>query len=377
MSQEIMSQDSSTELKTTPLINVHKELGAKLVPFAGWNMPIQYKGVIQEHLCVRNGVGIFDVSHMGEMDIRGKESKQLLQKLVTNDIEKMSDHSILYTVMCYEDGGVVDDLLVHRFSEDHYFLCVNAGNSDKDFQWVQKIAASFDVEVLDTSQETAQLAIQGKDSEPLLQGLCDVPLNDLRYYHFKKAKIHKNDCIISRTGYTGEDGFEIYTDSSLAEPLFRKILEEGKSFNIQPIGLAARDTLRLEMGYALYGNDITAETSPLEAGLGWVVKLNKEDFIGKESLKNQKEAGLKRKLAGIKLLERGVPRPHYPVFAGGQPVGELTSGTFSPSLNMGIGLCYVSPEHSEIGTRLSVGIRNQQVPAEIVKPPFVASGVKK
>jgi aminomethyltransferase len=372
-----MSQESSTELKTTPFYNTHKELGAKLVPFAGWSMPIQYKGVIQEHLCVRNGVGIFDVSHMGEIDIRGKESRKLLQKLVTNDIEKMSDQSILYTVMCYEDGGVVDDLLVHRFSEDHYFLCVNAANSAKDFQWVQKIAASYDVEVRDISQETAQLAIQGKDSLPLLQSLCDVPLNDLRYYHFKKGKIHKNDCIISRTGYTGEDGFEIYTDSSLAEPLFQKILEAGKSFNIQPIGLAARDTLRLEMGYALYGNDITAVTSPLEAGLGWVVKLQKEDFIGKESLKKQKEAGLKRKLVGVKLLERGVLRPHYPAFADGHQVGELTSGTFSPSLNMGIGLCYVSPEHAEIGSWLNIGIRNQQVPAQIIKPPFVVSGVKK
>ena len=371
-----MSQESSTELKTTPFYNIHKELGAKLVPFAGWDMPIQYKGVIQEHLCVRNGVGIFDVSHMGEMDIRGKESKKLLQKLVTNDIEKMLDHSILYTVMCYEDGGVVDDLLVHRFSEDHYFLCVNAANSDKDFQWVRKIAAAYDVTVSDTSAETAQLAIQGKDSEQLVQRLCDVSLNDLRYYHFKKAKIYKNDCIISRTGYTGEDGFELYTDSSLAEPLFLKILEEGKSFNIQPIGLAARDTLRLEMGYALYGNDITAKTSPLEAGLGWVVKLQKDHFIGKESLNNQKEAGLKRKLVGIKLLQRGVLRPHYPVFAEGQPVGELTSGTFSPSLNMGIGLCYVSPEHSHVGSRLTVGIRNQQVSAEVVKPPFVPPGVK-
>ena len=372
-----MSQESSTALKTTPFYTTHKELGAKLVPFAGWDMPIQYQGVIQEHLCVRNGVGIFDVSHMGEIDIRGKESRKFLQKLVTNDIEKMSDHSILYTVMCYEDGGVVDDLLVHRFSEDHYFLCVNAANCAKDFQWVQKIAQPYDVEVQDISQETAQLAIQGKDAEKLLQKMCDVPLNDLRYYHFKKGKIHKNDCIISRTGYTGEDGFEIYTDSSLAKPLFREILEEGKSFDIQPIGLAARDTLRLEMGYALYGNDIDANTSPLEAGLGWVVKLQKEDFIGKESLLNQKEAGLKRKLVGIKLLERGVPRPHYPVFADCQQIGELTSGTFSPSLNMGIGLCYVSPEYSKVGLKLSVGIRSKQVSAEIVKPPFVVPGVKK
>lgn len=372
-----MSQEPSTALKTTPLFEVHKKLGAKLAPFAGWNMPIQFSGVIQEHLCVRNGVGIFDVSHMGEIDVRGKESKKLLQKLITNDIEKMSDHSILYTVMCHEDGGVVDDLLVHRFSDNHYFLCVNAANSEKDFQWAQKIAAPYDVEVRDASSEIAQLAVQGKDAEPLLQKLCNAPLSDLEYYHFKKGKIHHNDCLISRTGYTGEDGFELYVDASQAEPLYLKVLEEGKAFNIQPIGLAARDTLRLEMGYALYGNDLSSETSPLEAGLGWVTKLQKEDFIGRQSLKNQKEAGIKRKLAGVKLLERGVPRPHYPVFAGDRVVGEMTSGTFSPSLNIGIGLCYLSTEHTTIGSRLSVGIRNQRVPAEIVKLPFVPSGVKK
>jgi glycine cleavage system T protein (aminomethyltransferase) len=372
-----MSQEPSTALKTTPLFECHKKLGAKLVPFAGWNMPIQYAGVIEEHLCVRNGVGIFDVSHMGEIDIRGKESKKLLQQLITNDIDSMSDHSILYTVMCYKDGGIVDDLLVHRFSEDHYFLCVNAANSEKDFQWVQKIAEPYDVEIRDISSETAQLAIQGKDAEPLLQKLCDVSLDDLEYYHFKKGKIHHNDCLISRTGYTGEDGFELYIDSSLAGSVFQKIMEAGKSFNIQPIGLAARDTLRLEMGYALYGNDITSETSPLEAGLGWVVKLQKEAFVGKESLRNQKEAGLKRKLTGIKLLGKGVLRPHYPVFAEDQIVGEITSGTFSPSLNIGIGLCYLSTECAKVGSRLSVEIRNQKVPAEIVKPPFVPTGVKK
>ncbi len=372
-----MSQESSTTLKTTPLIELHKELGAKLVPFAGWHMPIQYTGVIQEHLCVRNGVGIFDVSHMGEIDIQGKDAKPFLQKLVTNDIEKMSDCSILYTVMCYENGGVVDDLLVHRFSEEHFFLCVNASNTDKDFNWIQKLAGPFDVAVKNISSLTAQLAIQGKDAEQLLQKSSDVSLGDLGYYHFKKGKIHNNDCIISRTGYTGEDGFEIYVEWNKAESLCRKILEDGKPFKLQPIGLAARDTLRLEMGYALYGNDITAETSPLEAGLSWVVQLQKKDFVGKVPLQKQKEAGLKRKLAGIKLLERGVPRPHYQVFSGDKPVGELTSGTFSPSLNIGIGLCYVSPEHSKVGTQLSIEIRNQKVPAEIARPPFVPSRVKK
>ncbi|MFQ5451425.1 MAG: glycine cleavage system aminomethyltransferase GcvT [Nitrospinaceae bacterium] len=372
-----MTQEPSTSLKTTPLFEAHKELGAKIVPFAGWNMPLYYTGVIQEHLCVRSGVGIFDISHMGEIEIRGKDAKALLQNLLTNDIDKMTDQSILYTVMCHEDGGVVDDLLVHRFSEDHFFLCVNAANTEKDFQWIRENAQACQVEVQNISFTTAQMAVQGKYAEKLLQSLCDIPLDEVKYYHFKKGKIHNNDCIISRTGYTGEDGFEIYIDSGRAEPVFRKILDAGNPFQIQPIGLGARDTLRLEMGYALYGNDLTPQTSPLEAGLGWVVKLGKEKFIGKEALEKQKEAGLPRKLVGIKLLDRGVPRPHYHLFAEDRAVGELTSGTFSPTLNRGIGLGYVSPDYSRPGTPLQVEIRKQRVPAEVVKPPFFPGHVKK
>ncbi len=370
-----MSHDPS--LKTTPLCKLHEELGAKMVPFAGWYMPIQYTSVMQEHLCVRNNVGIFDVSHMGEIDITGKDSKKLLQKLVTNDLDKMTDGSILYTLMCYENGGVVDDLLVHRLSEDHYLLCVNASNSDKDYQWVVENSSNFNVKTENASAKTAQLAIQGKYAEPLLQKLSDVPLHDLRYYHFKLGKIHKIDCIIARTGYTGEDGFEIYFNADHAETVCRKILEEGKPYGIQPIGLGARDTLRLEMGYALYGNEINATCSPLEAGLGWVIKLQKAGFIGQETLQNQKSAGPQKKLVAIKLLDRGVIRSHYRVIHGGQPVGEVTSGTFSPSLNIGIGMCYVAREFSAVGTRLEIEIRNQKVPAEIVTLPFVPSNVKK
>lgn len=341
-------------------------------------MPVQYAGVIQEHLCVRNGVGIFDVSHMGEIDIKGPDSLALIQKLITNDAATLTDGAILYSLMCYENGGVVDDLLVHRFSADHYFLCVNAGNSDKDFDWVASLVGTMDVEVRDISRETAQLAVQGKHAQALLGKMTDIPLEDLEYYNFTAGKIHGVDSIISRTGYTGEDGFEIYFAAGEAVRVFKEILAAGKKFGIQPIGLGARDTLRLEMGYSLYGNEITADSNPLEAGLGWVIKLNKnENFIGKEAIKNLKKAGVKRRLAAVRLLERGVPRSHYPILKNGEAVGEVTSGTFSPSLNCGVALCYVSSEHATVGARLEVGIRNQTVPVEVVKLPFVPSGVKK
>ncbi len=372
-----MSQETSSSLKTTPLTNTHKELGGKLVPFAGWKMPIQFQGVIQEHQCVRDGVGIFDVSHMGEIEIQGPSAKSLIQKLMTNDIDSMQDNQALYTLMCLENGGVVDDLLVHRFSEDHYFLCVNAANTEKDFQWILKNTGSCDATIRNTSYETAQLAIQGKHSEALLQKLCEAPLSEIRYYHFKEEKIYNFASIIARTGYTGEDGFEIYVDAVHAETVFRAILNAGKEFNLQPIGLGARDTLRMEMGYALYGNEINEESRPLEAGLGWVIKLGKQEFIGQAELKKQKDAGNRRKLVGIRLLERGVPRPHYRVLKNGAPVGELTSGTFSPSLNTGIGLCYVFPEYAKPGTELEVEIRKLSVPTEVVKPPFLPTRVKK
>ncbi|UCD12317.1 MAG: glycine cleavage system aminomethyltransferase GcvT [Nitrospinaceae bacterium] len=372
-----MSQGSSTSLRTTPLFEVHKELGAKMVPFAGWSMPIQYAGVIQEHLAVRDGVGLFDVSHMGEIDLKGEGARALLQNIFTNDVGKMGDGSILYTLMCTGEGGIVDDLLVHRFAEDHYFLCVNASNTEKDFRWIKDRAGSFEVEISDISLKTAQLALQGKHAEALLQPLCDVSLEDLRYYHFKKGKIHNNDCIISRTGYTGEDGFEIYTGWGQAEPLFRRLLDAGRAWALKPVGLAARDTLRLEMGYALYGNDISDATGPLEAGLGWVVKPGKGEFIGRAAIAREKESGPARKLVGLALLERGVPRPHYRILQDGEPVGELTSGTFSPSLNKGIALGYVPRELAAPGTRLDVEIRNQPVAVEVVTTPFLPSRVKK
>ncbi|MFQ5673589.1 MAG: glycine cleavage system aminomethyltransferase GcvT [Nitrospinales bacterium] len=370
-----MPQDSP--LKTTPLFDLHRQLGAKMAPFAGWNMPIQYRGVIQEHLAVRNGVGLFDVSHMGEIEIRGDDAEALLQRLITNDIRKMNDRSILYTLMCYENGGVVDDLLVHRFSQNHYFLCVNASNADKDFQWITSNAGASRSKILNLSDETAQLAVQGERAEPLLQGLCDVPLNDIQYYHFKTGKIQQIDCVIARTGYTGEDGFEIYLASARAEEVCRAILQAGEAYTLQPVGLGARDTLRLEMGYALYGHEIDAQSSPLEAGLGWVIKLNKDFFIGQEALRKQKAAGLARKTAGIKLLERGVPREHYRVMRDGRCVGGITSGTYSPSLQTGIALARIAADCAVPGAEVQVEIRNRLAPAVVTPLPFVPSHVKK
>ncbi|SVB18192.1 uncharacterized protein METZ01_LOCUS171046 [marine metagenome] len=373
-----MTQTITTNLKATPLLGLHKELGAKLVPFVGWNMPIQFAGVLSEHTCVRERVGLFDVSHMGEIEVKGKGAKNFLQFLLSNNVEKMFDGSILYSLMCYETGGVVDDLLAYRFSENHYFLCVNASNSDKDYDWIARHASSFNVNIKNTSSETSQLALQGPDAKNVLQSLCDISLDDLSYYNFRKGMVNNVESLISRTGYTGEDGFELYLSPEKVSEVFRSLMEQGRSYGIQPIGLGARDTLRIEMGYPLYGNEIDNNPTPLDAGLGWVIKFDKGEFLGRGSLLKQKEQGSpRRKLVGLKLLTRGVPRAHYQVFKNGESVGEVTSGTFSPTLNTGVGLCYVSSEYSDIGNHLDVKIRDQLVATEVIQLPFVPSHVKK
>ena len=373
-----MIQTITTNLKTTPLLDLHKELGAKLVPFAGWNMPIQFAGVLSEHTCVRERAGLFDVSHMGEIEVKGKDAKNFLQFLLSNNVEKMFDGSILYSLMCYETGGVVDDLLAYRFSENHYFLCVNASNSDKDYDWIARHASSFNVSIKNTSSETSQLALQGPDAKNVLQSLCDISLDDLSYYNFRRGMVNNVESLISRTGYTGEDGFELYLSPEKVSEVFRSLMEQGRSYGIQPIGLGARDTLRIEMGYPLYGNEIDNNPTPLDAGLGWVIKFDKGEFLGRGSLLKQKEQGsLRRKLVGLKLLTRGVPRAHYQVFKNGESVGEVTSGTFSPTLNTGVGLCYVSSEYSDVGNHLDVKIRDQLVATEVIQLPFVPSHVKK
>ena len=373
-----MTQTITTNLKATPLLGLHKELGAKLVPFVGWNMPIQFAGVLSEHICVRERVGLFDVSHMGEIEVKGKDAKKFLQFLLSNNVEKMFDGSILYSLMCYETGGVVDDLLAYRFSENHYFLCVNASNSDKDYDWIARHASSFNVNIKNTSSETSQLALQGPDAKNVLQSLCDISLDDLSYYNFRRGMVNNVESLISRTGYTGEDGFELYLSPEKVSEVFRSLMEQGRSYGIQPIGLGARDTLRIEMGYPLYGNEIDNNPTPLDAGLGWVIKFDKGEFLGRGSLLKQKEQGSpRRKLVGLKLLTRGVPRAHYQVFKNGESVGEVTSGTFSPTLNTGVGLCYVSSEYSDVGNHLDVKIRDQLVATEVIQLPFVPSHVKK
>ena len=373
-----MTQTITTNLKATPLLGLHKELGAKLVPFVGWNMPIQFAGVLSEHICVRERVGLFDVSHMGEIEVKGKDAKKFLQFLLSNNVEKMFDGSILYSLMCYETGGVVDDLLAYRFSENHYFLCVNASNSDKDYDWIARHASSFNVSIKNTSSETSQLALQGPDAKNVLQSLCDISLDDLSYYNFRRGMVNNVESLISRTGYTGEDGFELYLSPEKVSEVFRSLMEQGRSYGIQPIGLGARDTLRIEMGYPLYGNEIDNNPTPLDAGLGWVIKFDKGEFLGRGSLLKQKEQGSpRRKLVCLKLLTRGVPRAHYQVFKNGESVGEVTSGTFSPTLNTGVGLCYVSSEYSDIGNHLDVKIRDQLVATEVIQLPFVPSHVKK
>ena len=369
-----MTNDSN--LKTTPLHSMHEELGGKLVPFAGWHMPIQFKGVIQEHQCVRDGVGIFDVSHMGEIEIAGPEAKQLIQYLVTNDIETMQNNQALYALMCLETGGVVDDLLVHRFSDDHYFFCVNASNSDKDFQWILKNASNFNVSVTNTSQQTAQLAVQGKHSEALIQKLCDTPLGEIGYYHFRKAKIYNFECIIARTGYTGEDGFEISISSECVESLARTLLQIS---GVQPAGLGARDSLRLEAGLCLHGNDIGPQISPVEANIAWAIPkvrrrggVREGGFPGAAPVLSMLDDGPPRVRVGIRTDGRAPVRAQAPLeTSDGKAAGEVTSGGFGPSIGGPVAMAYVAPKWAPPGTRLWAIVRNKHLPVAVAPLPFV------
>jgi aminomethyltransferase len=365
-----------TTLKRTSLFPVHKELGAKLVPFAGWEMPVQYTGIIEEHLAVRQSVGLFDISHMGEIEVRGKEAVAFLQHLLTNDVSTLAVNQVRYTVMCDEQGGIIDDLTVYRLREDHFLLVVNASNIETDFQWMQE-QATTEVEIINRSEEITLLAVQGKQAEKTLQPLTTVELPALRYYWASYGKIASADVLISRTGYTGEDGFELYFHHTHARVLWDAIMQAGKSYQIHPIGLGARDTLRLEMGYHLYGNDMTRDHTPLQAGLSWVVKFKKGDFIGRDALLKEKEAGIQRKLIGFVMHDRGIARSHYTIWAEGREVGVVTSGTFSPSLQKPIGLGYVQTAYTNPGTPLEIDIRGKKSAAEVVPTPFYPSQVKR
>ncbi len=354
----------------TPFYEQHLAAGGKMVPFAGFLMPVQYTGIIEEHRHIRSKVGLFDVSHMGEIEVWGPEALKFVSYVTINDPAALEVDQVQYSAMCYPDGGIVDDLLVYRFP-DHYFLVVNASNLDKDFAWLQEQSKKFDVTLKNTSPEVAQLALQGPKAEPLLQKICDLKLSDMKFYWFKMGKVDGMEMIVSRTGYTGEDGFELYFDNKYAEQIWNALFEAGKEFDLKPSGLGARDSLRLEMKYCLYGNDIDKTTSPLEAGLGWITKLKKEgDFIAKDVLLKQKAEGVKRKLIGFELEGNAFPRQHYKIFKDGSQVGEVASGVFSPSVSKGIGTAYVQSEFAKTGTELQVEIRGKMIPAKVAETPF-------
>ncbi|EID75356.1 glycine cleavage system aminomethyltransferase GcvT [Imtechella halotolerans] len=358
-------------MKNTALTEVHIALGAKMVPFAGFNMPVQYEGVNAEHETVRNGVGVFDVSHMGEFLIEGPKALELIQKVATNDASTLTIGRAQYSCMPNENGGIVDDLIIYRMKEEQYLLVVNASNIDKDWEWISKYNSSIGATMRNISDEYSLLAIQGPKAIEAMQTLSSVDLSAIKYYHFEVADFAGIDnVIISATGYTGSGGFEIYCKNSEVEQVWNKVFEAGASYGIKPIGLAARDTLRLEMGFCLYGNDIDDTTSPLEAGLGWITKFNK-DFVNSEALKQQKEAGVTRKLIGFEMLERAIPRHGYDIVdAQGNVIGIVTSGTMSPSMGIGVGLGYVPTAFTAEGSEIYIQIRKNAVPAKVVKPPF-------
>ncbi len=358
-------------MKNTSITQKHIDLGAKMVPFAGFNMPVSYSGLNDEHLTVRSSVGIFDVSHMGEFVLRGEKALDLIQRVTSNDASKLTDKKVQYTCMPNDKGGIVDDLLVYQWDKNEYYLVVNASNIEKDWNWIQKHNTSG-VEMKNISDDLSLFAVQGPNAIKTLQKLTEIDLSKMEYYSFDAGKVAGcEDVIISNTGYTGAGGFEIYVWNKEAAKMWEAVMEAGKEFGIKPIGLGARDTLRLEMGFCLYGNDIDDATSPLEAGLGWITKFTK-DFTNSKNLKEQKEKGVSKKLVGFEMLERGIPRHDYEIAdAGGNIIGKVTSGTQSPSLNKGIGMGYVQTAFSQPDSEIYIKIRDKALKAKVVKVPFL------
>lgn len=364
-------------MKKTPLYEKHVELKGKVIDFGGWALPVEYSGIIPEHEAVRNKAGMFDVSHMGEITVKGEDAEKYLQMIVTNDISVLNDNQIAYTPMCYTDGGVVDDLLVYKYSSTDYLLVVNASNTQKDFEWL--LSQSFgNVEIKNVSDEYAQLALQGPEAQSILQKLSEVDLNLIEFYHFLgDVNVGEFKTIVSRTGYTGEDGFELYFKAEHGPQMWDLILYTGKEYGLVPAGLGARDTLRFEAALPLYGQEIDKDITPLEAGLGFFVKLNKDDFIGKEALAKQKADGLKRKVIGFEMVDRGIPRSHYEVFAEGRKIGYVTTGSFSPTLKKNIGLALIEAEYAREGTEIEISVRNKNLKAKVIKKPFYTKKYKK
>lgn len=362
-----MTEDS----KKTPLHAAHLRAGGRMVPFAGYEMPVQYSGLVDEHSAVREAVGLFDVSHMGEVVFTGPKALEVADRIVTNDLQKLGDGQACYSVMVTKDGKIVDDLVVYKFGPEKVLICVNAANRDKDFAHMKAIAGD-ECAIEDQSDDWVQIAVQGPKAPELVARLTETDLSAIKTYWFAEGQVAGRAAIIARTGYTGEDGFELYVAAGDGEAVWDALLEQGADLGVKPCGLGARDSLRLEFCFALYGNDIDADTQPYEAGLGWVVKLKKEaDFVGKASLQAFKEAGPKKKLVPIELTGRGIARPHYPILIGGEKVGEVTSGTKGPSVGKAIAMGYVPVEHAKEGTALQIEVRGKPVDAVIVKRPFL------
>jgi aminomethyltransferase len=357
-------------MKKTRFYESHKALGGRMIEFFGWEMPVEFKGIIEEHTAVRTAAGLFDVSHMGEIVVRGKAALAFVQHLTPNDAGRLALNQAQYTALTTPQGTFVDDMLVYCLSPEEYLLVVNAANTDKDFSWVAGHQAGFDVSVENASDGYSQLALQGPKAQEILQPLTGIDLAGLKSFWAGRGKVAGIDALVSRTGYTGEDGFEIYTTSAEPAPILEEILRAGRPLGLLPIGLGARDTLRLEAKLMLYGNDIDDTTTVLEADLKWIIKFKKGDFLGRDVLENQLAEGIKRKIAGFELIEKGIPRPHYPVYAGGQKASQVSSGTFAPFLKKSIGLVYLPVELTAIDNEIEIGIRDKKVKAKVVSTPF-------
>ncbi|WP_139903466.1 glycine cleavage system aminomethyltransferase GcvT [Clostridium thermarum] len=365
-------------LKKTALFNVHQKYGGKIIDFAGWSLPVQYEGILQEHEAVRKTAGLFDVSHMGEIEVKGIQAEEFMQYLVTNDVSTIGIGQIIYALMCYPHGGVVDDVLIYKFSREYFYIVVNASNIEKDYVWITENAAGYHVQIINRSADISELALQGPKSEEILQKLTAQDLSQLKFFNFMDD-VHINGvkCLISRSGYTGEDGFEIYADNKYIEKVWEDLMEVGKVLGLVPAGLGCRDTLRFEACLPLYGNEISENITPLEAGLNIFVKLNKDNFIGKAPLLKQKEEGLKRKLIGFEMLDRGIARHGYEVSVEGKNIGIVTTGYMAPSLKKNIGLALVDSNFSEIDTEINIVIRNKPVKARVINKKFYNKNYKK
>lgn len=368
-----------SKLKKTALFDEHKKAGGNIIDFTGWELPIQYSSIKEEHHAVRNKAGIFDVSHMGEVTVKGKDAFDFVQNLVANDVSKLKENQILYTMMCYENGGVVDDLLVYKYNNEDYYLVINASNIEKDFDWMQKNAKSYDVELVNISDEISEIAIQGPKAQEILQEVMDIDLNDIKFFYFKdEVLVDGKKALVSRTGYTGEDGFEVYSSHENIVHIWQKLLEVGKEKGLVPAGLGARDTLRFEASLPLYGNELSKDITPLEAGLGFFVKLDAGDFVGKDVLVKQKEEGLERKVVGFELLDRGVPRHDYEVYDSDEnKIGFVTTGYKSPTLKKSIGLALIDIEYTKLDTEIYIKVRNKMKKAKVISKRFLKKNYKK